>query len=73
MVRPDTAHRTPRASPARRHAVPCATITHTLPRRLHSMHTLEDEIAGRRSFRSALITSSSCILLMGQPWSSKST
>ena len=53
--------------------MPCATITHTLPRRLHSMHTLCDEIAGLRSLRKALITSSSCRLLMGQPCSSKST
>ena len=53
--------------------MPWATITHTVPRRLHSMHTLCARTRGRRRFRWALITSSSWRLLIGHPWSSKST
>src|ERR1039458_8121743 len=56
-----------------RQAVPCATITHTVPRRLHSRQTLWARTRGRRRFRWALITSSSCCLLIGHPCNSKST
>ncbi len=52
--------------------MPC-TITQTVPRALHSMQTLCAAIAGLRPARNAEITSRSCILLMGQPCSSKST
>ena len=54
--------------------MPWATMTHTVPRRLHSMQTLCARIAracGRSG--SAVITSSSWCLLIGQPRSSKST
>ena len=53
--------------------MPCATITQTLPARLHSTQTLWSLIAGRRSCRKALMTSSSWRLSGGQPCSSKST
>ena len=53
--------------------MPCATITQTLPRRLHSMQTLVEAMLGRRPCRKAVITSSSWRLLIGQPCSSKST
>ena len=47
--------------------MPCATITQTVPRRLHSMQTLVDGMLGRRPCRNAVITSSSWRLLIGQP------
>ena len=56
-----------------RQGVPWATITHTVPRRLHSTHTLCARTRGRRPARCAAITSSSWLLLIGHPLSSKST
>ena len=53
--------------------MPWATITQTVPRRLHSMQTLCARTRGRRRLRWALITSSSWCLSIGQPRSSKST
>ena len=50
-----------------------ATITHTLPRSLHSTHTLCVGVFGLRWCKKALMTSSSCCLLIGQPRNSKST
>ncbi|GIU90303.1 MAG: hypothetical protein KatS3mg010_1402 [Acidimicrobiia bacterium] len=56
-----------------RQGVPCATVTHTFPRSLHSTHTLWAGTSGARPLRNALITSSSCRPSIGQPRSSKST
>ena len=56
-----------------RHGVPWATITHVLPRRLHSSHTLCPGICGFRPTSSAVSSSRSWPLSMGQPRSSKST
>ena len=48
-------------------------MTQTVPRNLHSWHTLWPGIAGLRPIRKALMTSSSWPLSIGQPRSSKST
>ena len=56
-----------------RQGVPCATMTQTTPRRLHSVHTLVAGMPGRRPWRNAVTTSSSWRLSIGQPRSSKST
>ena len=53
--------------------MPWATATHTVPRRLHSTHTLYDGIRGVRPWSAAASTSSSWCLSIGQPRSSKST
>src|SRR5947207_1533737 len=51
--------------PKARRAMPWATITQTVPRNLHSTHTLCAGVFGLRPFRNALITSTSCALLIG--------
>src|SRR5271169_2084645 len=56
-----------------RQGVPCATMTQTVPRSLHSWHTLWPGMDGLRPTRKALMTSSSWPLSMGQPRNSKST
>src|SRR5581483_10347761 len=56
-----------------RHGVPCATVTQTTPRCLHSVQTLVDGISGLRPWRNAVTTSSSWRLSIGQPCNSKST
>src|SRR6516225_2625796 len=56
-----------------RQGVPCATMTQTVPRNLHSWQTLCREIAGLRPMRKALMTSSSWPLSIGHPRNSKST
>ena len=56
--------RSRRASPARGRACP-ATITQTVPRRLHSMQTLCAAIAGLRPARNAEITSDELRLVDG--------
>jgi len=48
-------------------------MTQTVPRSLHSWHTLWPGIDGFRPIRKALMTSSSWPLSIGQPRSSKST
>ena len=53
--------------------MPWATITQTIPRRLHSVQTLVVGMLGRRPAKKAVSTSSSWRLLIGQPCSSKST
>ena len=44
-----------------------ATMTHTVPRRLHSTQTLWVGILGLRPMQERASTSSSCSLLIGQP------
>ena len=53
--------------------MPCATITHTLPRRLHSTQTLWAAMLRRRRCRIALSDLDQLRLSIGQPRSSKST
>ncbi len=53
--------------------MPCATITQTLPRSLHSMQTLCPGVAGRRPCSNALTVSINWCFEIGQPRSSKST
>ena len=53
--------------------MPWATVTQTLPRRLHSTQTLYAGIRGVRPCRNAASTSSSWRWSIGQPRSSKST
>ena len=56
-----------------RQGVPCATATHTAPRRLHSTHTLYVGMRGWRPCTNAPTTSSNCPRSIGQPRSWKST
>ena len=58
---------------ARTASVGCATTTHTLPRCLHSKHTLWAGMFGLRPTSRAVMTSSSWRRSIGQLFSSKST
>ena len=56
-----------------RHGVPWATITQTVPRRLHSTQTLSSAIAGGGRAGTRVDHLEQLVLVIGQPRSSKST